>query len=783
MRRLASLFVAGLVHVRLLVLCGALAAIVWIGVTLPPLSSAGHNTVSTLVPSDSQALAAERISAERFAFPVLTRTLIVVRNPHGLSVKRLTSLAALAARLSRGGLRGYGEIGGALPLLDSEGASSPLSRQRSTAAILYLYFSPEVSTERQTALAQRIVRHVIGHRPGEFEGVTGEIPAQVTQQGVIEENLDWVSLATVLVVALAVALHFRGVGAALLTVAAVIGAYVVSDRVVGLLGRNGGIALPAEIEPVLVVLVMGVATDYSIFFLSRFRALIAQGSDRREAAAAIVRQIAPVVIAAGVTVAAGTASLLAARLTFLRDFGPGLAVAVLVAMLTALVLVPAALAVVGERLFWPREPSRARGADTASMQQADAASVQGQAGGAFRQSPESARDPGDASLGETGDQPPSDQPAKYSPARVAARHPIVALVLAIAVVLAGASGLREIAVGNAVINGLPAGSEAHQAAAQARRGFAPGVIAPTVVVLSGSGLAAQRPRLERLQALLAAQPGVAQVLGARQQRLPMRLGVVISRDGKAARYLLFLHDDPLGARGLSDARALERRLPTLLHRAHLVHTRGMLGGDSVLSAEIVDATLSDLGRVTPIMLAAIFVILALYLRALVAPAYLVLTSVLAVLSALGLTVYAMQDLLGYGQITYYVIFTTAVLLVSLGSDYNVFLIGRIWQQGRKRSLQSAVEVAGARAARPIAIAGLVLAAAFALLAVVPLRAFREIAFAMTVGLLMDAFIVRAVLVPALVVLVGPRSAWPRTLAGERTKETAVARAEDAPAVE
>lgn len=159
-----------------------------------------------------------------------------------------------------------------------------------------------------------------------------------------------------------------------------------------------------------------------------------------------------------------------------------------------------------------------------------------------------------------------------------------------------------------------------------------------------------------------------------------------------------------------------------------------------------------------------------------APAYLVLTSLLAVMAALGLTVYVMQDLLGYGQITYYVIFVTAVLLVSLGSDYNVFLIGRIWQQRRRRSLRDAVEVAGARAARPIALAGLVLAGAFALLAVVPLRPFREVAFAMTAGLLIDAFIVRAILVPALVSFVGPVSAWPRRLSGERTSAAGRSRA-------
>ena len=174
---------------------------------------------------------------------------------------------------------------------------------------------------------------------------------------------------------------------------------------------------------------------------------------------------------------------------------------------------------------------------------------------------------------------------------------------------------------------------------------------------------------------------------------------------------------------------------------------------------------------TPAALAAIFVVIALFLRALVAPAYLVLTSALAALASLGLTVYVIQLLLGSGQLTYYVVFTVAVLLVSLGSDYNVFLVGRIWQEGRRRALRDAVEVAGSRAARPITVAGLVLALSFALLAIIPVRSFREIAFAMAVGLVIDAFVVRTLLVPALLTLVGPRSAWPGH-ALERSKAAA-----------
>jgi len=111
-------------------------------------------------------------------------------------------------------------------------------------------------------------------------------------------------------------------------------------------------------------------------------------------------------------------------------------------------------------------------------------------------------------------------------------------------------------------------------------------------------------------------------------------------------------------------------------------------------------------------------------------------------------------------------FAAAVLLIALGSDYNVFLAGRIWDEARGRSLKSAVASAGAHAAGPIAVAGLVLALSFALLALVPIRSFREIAFTMSIGLLIDAFLVRTLLVPALVTLVGERSAWPgRRVAG------------------
>jgi competence ComEA-like helix-hairpin-helix protein len=111
-------------------------------------------------------------------------------------------------------------------------------------------------------------------------------------------------------------------------------------------------------------------------------------------------------------------------------------------------------------------------------------------------------------------------------------------------------------------------------------------------------------------------------------------------------------------------------------------------------------------------------------------------------------------------VAFFVPFAVSVLLLGLGSDYNVFLVGRIWKEAKRLPLREAVEVASTGAARSIATAGVVLAGSFGLLGLVPLTTFHAIALTMVIGLLLDAFLVRQLLVPAMIVLVGPVSGWP-----------------------
>ena len=707
------------VFLRYPVILAWIGAAVWMGLTLPALGGSNITSFSSLVPAHSEALQAEAVSTHQFGFPLLSETQIVVRNPHGLSPARQAQLADLAARLSQRRVPGYTKVAGAIPLVNSVGGPK-FSPEHGTTMLLYLLFRPGIGPEAQGATAAQLIRTQIGHRPGEYEGYTGAAPAESAQANKISSLLIWVELATILLVFLAIAIHFRAPGAALLAVATVGISFIVSNRALAQFGQATGVTIPADVQPVLVVLIFGIVTDYSIFFMSRARALLTQGIRGPQMGTALMREISPIVIVAGLTVALGVAALQAATMGYLRSFASGLAISVLIAMAVATTFVPAVLTACGRGLFWPRR-----------LSEAPVAAAEAERAGRGRLT-----------------------------IRLAVRHPVLVTVLVLVLVGAAAVGLSRLAVGNALVRDLPPSSEVEQAYVQASHGFSEGVLAPGELIVTGQAVAAQRPALARLQALIARQPDMAQVFGPTQVPVARQLGFAVSSSGQAARYAFLLRTDPLGSTAISAVQTLRSRLPGLLSQAGLTHATALVGGDTAISADIVGGTISSLERVIPIALVAVFLVVALYLRALIAPIYLVLTSLLGVAASLGLTTWVLQDVFHYGQTAYYVLFTVGVMLISLGSDYNVFLVGRIWQEARRRELGEAIEIAGSRAARSITTAGFVLALSFALLAIVPLRPFREIAFAMAVGLIIDAFVVRTLLVPALISLVGPRSSWP-----------------------
>jgi uncharacterized protein (DUF2267 family) len=347
-------------------------------------------------------------------------------------------------------------------------------------------------------------------------------------------------------------------------------------------------------------------------------------------------------------------------------------------------------------------------------------------------------------------------------ARIAASRP-VALPIAVAAIVAlgfAATSVRDISLGLTFIRALPAQDEVRRAAQAAEQGFARGILAPTEVGVEQPGIGTRRAQLARLEGLIARQPGVAAVIGPRDQ-VDGAPAVTVAPDGRTARFAVVLDEDPVAAPAIDRLRDMRDRMPALLRRAGLDPRATVdFGGETALADDTVTRMVDDLKRVAVVAILVNLLLLAVFMRALVAPLYLVAASVLGLLASLGLATYLFESVLGQDDMTYYVPFAAAVLLVALGSDYNVFVAGRIWKAARTMRVGEAIAVATPAAAKAVTAAGLALAASFVLLAIVPLRSFREFAFVMAAGILIDTFVVRSLLVPALTALFGERAWWP-----------------------
>jgi RND superfamily putative drug exporter len=718
---------------------------------LPSLSEGEGGPLGGLIAEDSESVKARTRSAELFQVPILGETAVVQRNPDGLSEDaQLRVVQRAAAVLEQGS---EGPVSFALPVMNTE-RLFPSSRESSTTAVTFLFFPRGTSIGDQRSLAEEWAETNVSRPDDHLVGVTGAVPARVEEASQIEDALPWIEIATVLAIAAILGLTFRSVGAPLVSLVSAALAYLVTVRILPWLGDQMGVGMPREIEPLVVVLLLGIVTDYAIFFLSGLRTRLGLGEPRLTAAQNATAQNVPIVLTAGLIVAAGAMTLLAGHLDYFRVLGPGMALTAVMALLVSVTLVPALLAIFGRAVFWP---SRAR---TVPAQEERPAPGAGMAAA------------------------PTRRPLRERIAHLATARPVAGLI--VIVVLAGlvaaASGLRDLNLGFTLVRGLPAGSEPRVAELAAAQGFSPGIIAPTELIVEQQGLARRRDRLVDLEELIARQDGVAGVLGPREEPADIASNAVVSKDGNAARIAVILEQEPLGGDAIDTIEALDERMPSLLRQAGLEGATVSFGGDTGLARDTVNLTVSDLERIALAVLLVNFLFLVVFLRSLVAPLLLLVSSIVVLGATLGLTTYVFQGILGYHELTYYVPFAAAVLLVSLGSDYNVFVVGRVWEEARRRPLREAIATATPRASKAITVAGLALAASFALLAIVPLRAFRELAFALSVGVLLDAFVARSLLVPALISLFGDLSWWPSTRRIARRREAALQSTSDSSSV-
>ena len=345
-----ELLAAAVVKGRLVVVVGWIAIAAFMAVIVPNLTDAQSGALGQLIPENSRAVEAEQLSAERFAFPLASRTVIVERDPQGLPAARVAGTARAIADVNRN----------RIPHVHAEGAYGitnafsglPFARERDTANLSYLLYVPQFSQALRVRGAEAYIR-ALDDPPPEFVGITGAIPARAEQADLIEQRLPLIEFVTVVIIALTVALYLRSPLAPLITLLTVAVSYLVSVRLVALVGQWLDISIAPEVEPIMVALLFGVVTDYGLFYMSRFRRRVRSGVEPQRAARETAQELTPLILACGVAVAAGAMALVVADLGFLRAFGPGMAVSVLVGLAVTVTFMPALLALSGRALLWP----------------------------------------------------------------------------------------------------------------------------------------------------------------------------------------------------------------------------------------------------------------------------------------------------------------------------------------------------------------------------------------------------------------------------------------------
>ena len=684
---------------------------------LAPASSSG-GSFGELVPEGSPARAtAERVQ-EEFGVPLLSGTTVVVHDPNGLSLLTRADSLLWALSTTQESLEADTP-----PPRDTLVAAIPVPTGRHDLAVTYLYASAGTGVWPTVVLARRYAAH-FNNQPSVSSYVTGFVPAQIAQGDYLNARLHVFELASLVLIIAVVAVAFRSLLAPLVVVGVAAAGYLVYFPLLSTLAAAFGFQVPTELEPVLLALLLGVVTDYCVLLFSAYREELLREGSKAEAARRALTREAAVVAVAGLTVAGGTIALLTAPFGIFRGLGPALALTVLVGLAICLTLTPAIMTIVGWRLFTvlPLRGSPSRGGLAVEAEE-----------------PQASR--WIVAL------------TKRGPAALAGAIVVGLLVLA-------ALPLGQTRLDLSFTAALPDGDRVSQGAALLDEAGLRGLTAPTEVLVEQEGITAQRDRLGRLQEALAMQPGVAKVFGAASLPDIDAQGIVLARSGDAARFVVVFDSDPLAAKAMDDVRALAEELPDLARAADLPAAELSLTGQTLIAAEVAQLTRQSLEVTVVVALGIELVILVLYLRALVAPVVLLAGSALSVAGALGLTTLIFQGLLGQQGLTFYAPFAAAILLIALGADYTVFSVGSIWREAGRRPLAEALTVAVPRTSHAITTAGLILAATFALVAIIPLATFRQIACAMTIGLLLDTLVVRPFLTPALLTLLGRAGSWP-----------------------
>jgi len=486
--------------------------------------------------------------------------------------------------------------------------------------------------------------------------------------------------------------------------------YVVVDKIIGLTTQAEWFLVDSQALSIMTILLFAVITDYSLLIFSRYREELKKYESVTDAMTETMRHVKEPIFFSGSTIILGVATLFFALYEPYRNFAPAFAIAAIAMLIAGLTLLPALFALIGRKAFWPVIPIYGEAQD-------DKSSIWGKV------------------------------------ATKVTKRPAMFMVPILLLLLIGAWNVTNMKESYDLIESFPEDLSSRIGYERLGESFTEGSLAPSTLLFVSKekmGMEEMLVAIEKLEKL----PGVDSITAQ---------GNPSTEDGKSAKFSIIFKGNPYDKEALDAVKEVRANSEKILRDAELTETKLFVAGESAKNADIRDVNKRDTIIIMSIMTVLISIMLGLQTRSIIAPVYMMGTILLSYAATLGLSLFLFDVFLGLEAISYRIPLYTFVFLIALGVDYSIMLIARIREEMKSMPFEDAVRRGVDRTGGVISSAGLVLAATFLVLATMPIYELKLFGFIMALGIIIDTFVVRPLLIPAILILLGKWSFWPRKM--------------------
>ncbi|WP_274364684.1 MMPL family transporter [Paenibacillus thermotolerans] len=694
-----------------------LAVIVILSVAAPAAKkyavSAGEGSIHENTPS----AVAEQVLNRHFPSEEGLPALVVFHKQGGMDEDGRLAVAAFSSWLSSANKPEH--VGGSLPF--HRLPVTMYSEDRTT--LLYRFSLKDGADSAQIYETLEEVRGWLKHNaPGLQTEITG--PAGIASDtSALFKNADLVLLfATVGLILALLLLIYRSPLLALMPLLISGFVYQATDRIIGLAGKQGWFIVDRQALSIMMILLFAVLTDYCLFIFSRYKEELKKAGNRYDAMKSAMSHVGEAIVFSGGTVLIAMLTLFTAIFKPYHHFAPVFSVAMTMILLSGLTLIPAVFAMLGRQAFWPFVPK---------LETGEAAEHRGIWGKA---------------------------------AAFCLRRPAV-----IAIVLLAAMAIPACSIGNInysfnLMKSFPEHASSRIGFELLEKHFPKGKLAPvTVILTSDEEIAPDEPFLgklahvgERLQKSSGVDSSSFDRVSETGKNNADGFRDFISEDKHAVKFDLTLSDNPYDREAIRTVDSLRKQSDGILVESGLGGGYFSLhfAGQTAEQLDVSKMNSRDTELTFSLITGLILLMLIFQTRSLWMALLMIATILLSYAATLGFGWFIFHNVLGYEAISYRIPVYTFVFLVALGVDYNIMLVSRIREEAEKHEWKDAIRIAVARTGGVISSAGVILAATFAVLITQPIQELFLFGMTMALGILLDTFLVRGVLLPSILALAG-----------------------------